>query len=333
MKQAAVLPLDTFQPPIDRFSRFVKRTFLGQAFATTSLLAFLCVALFSLLFGSDFLVATAVALAIACAFLFYILRLYIKEQVVRQALTTKQTIEELAGPLHLETEELADLFSRLALSIRYLPSHLITWPAPFTSLATLANRLLTFVAWKPLHTLAEVLFLSALDAHIARIKSAPTNLHYHASLANCYVMLSTHYLEPLKSKPLLPMPSLFISKKTAETLTEKARASSASAIEELSILSSFAPEQLWVHDQLAISYRELEMPEKEIEECETIIRLAPDDHQALLRLGILYFRQGMNAKGLEVFERLTNIQPLLSEELIGHYGAYKPILEPLAAGS
>jgi tetratricopeptide (TPR) repeat protein len=329
MKQEIVSQLSIYQPAIDQFSRFVKKTFLGQALATIALVFFLLIALVSCFCGKDFLVAVATAISIASAFLFYLLRLYIKEQVIRQSLSTKQSIEETAAPFSLDTEELADLFSRLALSVRFLPSYLITWPAPFASLANLANRMLTFLAWQPLHTLAEVLFLSALDAHISRIKSEPTNLHYHASLANCYVMLSTHYLEPIKSKPLLPAPSIFISQKTADTLNAKARASSTSAIEELSILSCFAPDQLWVHDQLAISYRELEMPEKEIEECENIIRLSPDDHQALLRVGILYFKQGKNAKGLEVYERLKQIQPLLADELIGHYGAYKPILEPL----
>jgi hypothetical protein len=73
------------------------------------------------------------------------------------------------------------------------------------------------------------------------------------------------------------------------------------------------------------------MPDKEIEECEMIISLCPDDHQALLRLGILYFRQGKNAKGLEVYERLKPIQPLLAEELIGHYGAYTSLFETKVA--
>ena len=227
----------------------------------------------------------------------------------------------------LEAGERAELYARLALSIRPLSANLVPAPAWLAFLVTPCNRLIGYVAWQPLHILSEVLFLSAINQHISRIKTAPTNLQYHACLANCYVMLANHYQEPIKTRPLMAWPGILLTPRTRLILETKGRASSTSAIEELTILSSFAPDQLWVHNQLAISYRELEMPEREIEECETIIRLCPDDHASLLRLGTLYFRQGKNAKGLEVYERLKPIQPLLAEELISHYGAYKPLLE------
>ena len=321
------LSIDRFRPAIDQFSLFVKKGFVAKALVALVFIGMMVICTFGYVFNSDFIVAVTLACAILLAFLFYLLNTYIQESTITKALSTKERIEEIIAPDDLDAGEVGELFSRLALSIRPIPSHFFHSPQWLSLLITPCNRLISYIAWKPLHTLSEVFFLAAIDQYIGRIKTAPTNLQYHASLANCYVMLANHYLEPIKTQPHMTWPGIFLSQQTRSVLETKGRASSTSAIEELSILSSFAPDQLWVHDQLAISYRELEMPEREIEECEIIIALCPDDHQALLRLGTLYFRQGKNAKGLEVYESLKPIQPQLAEELIGHYGAYAPLLK------
>lgn len=315
------LSIDRFLPAIDQFTRSIKRAYVVQGIAALVLIGMLCIGAVGFAFSSDFIVALSLACIILLTFLFYLLHIYVKENTLKQAIATKERIEAIVAPDNLDAGELAEVYARLALSIRSLPNHLLTSPQWLLFLLQPCNRLLGYVAWQPLHILAEVLFLSAINEHISRIKTAPTNLQYHAALANCYVMLANHYFEPMKSHPLMPWPGILLTPRTKAILEAKGRSGSNSAIEELTILSSFAPDQLWVHDQLAISYRELEMPEYEIQECETIIKLCPDDHKALLRLGILYFRQGKNAKGLEVYERLKPIQPLLAEELISHYGA------------
>ena len=321
--------IDRFRPAIAQFTLCVKKEYVAKGLLILLFVCLTLIAIVGYIVNLEFVVALAVAGVILAGFLFHLLNLYVEENLIRQAFLAKQRIEELMAPDGLDAGEMGELFSRLALSIRPIASHL--WKAPqwLSFVTTPCNRLLCFVAWKPLHTLAEVLFLASVDQYISRIKGAPTNLQFHASLANCYVMLANHYQEPVKTKPLMAWPGIFLTSRVRELLETKGRASSNSAIEELSILKSFAPDQLWVHDQLAISYRELEMPEREIEECEAIIALCPDDHQALLRLGTLYFRQGMNAKGLSIYERLKPIQPLLAEELISHYGAYTPLLNPL----
>jgi tetratricopeptide (TPR) repeat protein len=323
------LGIERFLPAINQYTRSVKKAYSAKGILVLVLFFMLLLGAFGFICSSDFVVAIAIASTVLLAFLFYLLHIYVKEGIVRLALATKERIDEIAAPDNLEAGEQAELYARLALSIRSLPLRLLKGPSCLSFLTTPCNRLIGYVAWQPLHTLSEVLFLSSINQHISRIKTAPTNLQYHASLANCYVMLANHYLEPMKTSPFMTWPGLLLTPRTRLILETKGRASSTSAIEELTILSSFAPDQLWVHDQLAISYRELEMPEREIEECETIIRLCPDDQQALLRLGTLYFRQGRNAKGLEVYERLKPIQPLLAEELISHYGAYKPLLESI----
>ena len=320
----SISAIDRYQPSIDGFTASLKKGYAAKGIAVALFFLTLCTAVIGFVVGADSVVALAIAFAILLAFLFHLLSVYIEEGTVKEALATKQQIEALMEQNQLPAEEQGEIYARLALSVRTTCAHVFT-PQPWCSfLVAPLNRLMSYVSWRPLHILSEVLFMAAIDQHISRIKAAPTDLKCHAALANCYVMLANHYFEPIKTKQFMPWPGILLTRRIAEELEAKGRASSHSAIEELSILSAFAPDQLWVHDQLAISYRELEMPEKEIEECEAIIKLCPDDHQALLRLGILYFREGRHARGLEVYERLKPIQPLLADELIGHYGAYKP---------
>lgn len=320
------ISIDPFLPLLDPFRRQVQKTFFAKGVIIALLCCMVLLTLVGLIFTIDAVVAISLASIMLLIFLFYVTRLYLKESLLHSALDVKKQIEEKAIKDSLDGAERADLFSRLALSTRFLPVALIQLPGCPKFFNEFVNRLLTFIAWSPLHTLAEVFFLAACDEEITLIKKDPTNLSLHAALANLYVMLSHHYMEPIKAKPLLPWPGILLTQSLRASLEFKAEMSSKNALEELTILQSFAPDELWVHDQLAISYKELKMPEKEIEECEAILRLCPDDHQACLRLGILYFSQGKNAKGLELYERLKQVQPILAEELIEEYGAYHPMI-------
>ena len=62
--------------------------------------------------------------------------------------------------------------------------------------------------------------------------------------------------------------------------------------------------------------------EEEIKEYETILSLCPDDKDTLFKLGMLYFQQGFNAKGLRAYERLKRSNYRKAEDLIKFYGAY-----------
>ncbi len=103
-------------------------------------------------------------------------------------------------------------------------------------------------------------------------------------------------------------------------LKRKFRATAERAIEEFKILNAYAPNDPWVHAQLAYSYHDLQMPEEEMKEYETIIRLCPDDKETLFKLGVLYFQQGLNAQGLRVYEELKSSHYQKAEILIQHYG-------------
>jgi hypothetical protein len=63
------------------------------------------------------------------------------------------------------------------------------------------------------------------------------------------------------------------------------------------------------------------MHKEEITEYETILKLCPEDKQILFRLGILCFQQGENARGLQIYEQLKEMQFSRADELIDFYDA------------
>ena len=144
----------------------------------------------------------------------------------------------------------------------------------------------------------------------------------HAALANAYVMLSSLYTDPRKSEShdeerwVSPDRSSLQMQKQFRTTAER-------AIEEFKILSDYAPDDPWVHLQLAYSYRDLQMPEEEIREYEVVLKLRPDDKETLFKLGMLYFQQGKNANGLRVYELLKRTNYDKAESLIKFYGTYE----------
>jgi len=263
--------------------------------------------------GSDLITALSLLTLIVLIFLFYFFYTNTKEYVVQNAAHTALLLDRNLTALTPDTK--AEELLSTALSIPCLP--------PKLSRFSFLNRAYGLFLWQPFHILVELLLIKATEHLITQVKLLPTNLHYHASLANLYITLSSHYTRPLSGQK-----NIFLLPSTKKELEQKSKIASNRAIEELSILRSFAPNELWVHDQLAISYRELSLPQKEIEEYETILTLNPEDYNALLRLGVLYFRQGEIAKGLEIYERLNDVQPLLAETLINHYGSYNPSTTP-----
>ena len=145
-----------------------------------------------------------------------------------------------------------------------------------------------------------LLLQAAIDEHLKQIRLTPTDLEVHASLANTYVALSKIYKGPFFEK--------------------KYRMTARLAMEEFCILSHYAPNDPWVHEQLAAGYHDLNMPEEEMREMETLLKLKSQDKEILYRLGALYFNQGMNAKGLQVYEELQKANFKKAEDLITSYG-------------
>jgi tetratricopeptide (TPR) repeat protein len=195
-------------------------------------------------------------------------------------------------------------------------------PFLLKSLAPTFERFSCFCHWKDLHRMKELLLTTAVEEHLKAVKCEPTNLEVHASLANAYVMLSSLYADPRKYHDYDEERYLPEERLTAE-MEAKFRATAERAIEEFKILNDYAPEDPWVHVQLAYSYHDLHMPEEEIREYEIVLSLRPNDKDTLFKLGMLYFQQGMNAKGLRVYEQLKRTHYKKAENLIKFYGSYE----------
>lgn len=193
-------------------------------------------------------------------------------------------------------------------------------PAWLSAIAPTMEKLSCWLHWQDLHLIKELLLQTSVNEHLKLIKCQPINLEAHAALANAYVMLSGLYIDPRKidgydDERWIP------AGKYEEAFEKKFRATAECAIEEFKILNEYAPDDPWVHNQLAYSYRDLQMPLEEIKEYETIYKLNPDDKDNLYKLGILYFQQGLNAKGLRVYEELKKSQYQKIDHLIKQYGS------------
>lgn len=149
----------------------------------------------------------------------------------------------------------------------------------------------------------EILFLVSITEHVQLIKETPTNLEAHASLANAYVALSKIYQGESKA------------------MQEKFKTASSKAIQEFKILDHYSPNDPWVQAQLATCFHDLKMFKEEIQYYENILMLCPDDKQIMFRLGVLYFQQGLNAKGLRIYEQLKDMGFSRIDELIDFYDA------------
>jgi tetratricopeptide (TPR) repeat protein len=171
--------------------------------------------------------------------------------------------------------------------------------------------------WKDVLMMQEMLMQRAIDEHIELIRENPTDLSVHTSLANAYIASSKIYTER-------PLPATFNSSMISKLLnrpflSEKSAKATQKAIEELKILDDLAPNDPWVHAQLANCYHHLNLHDEEIHEYEILLNLRPSDKEILHRLGLLYFKLGKNAKGLTIYKRLHQIDAAEGKHLLHHY--------------
>lgn len=193
-----------------------------------------------------------------------------------------------------------------------------------SKLKKLSETLSTHAHWHDVFKIREMLLLTAIEEHIRLIRYTPTDIETHTSVASAYVSLSKLYLDYKHLLEEFPKRAKF--QKLIYIFEQKFREAAELAAEEFKILNDYAPNDPWIHSQLAKSYHDLEMLEEEIKEYEIIIQLRPNDMEVLYRLGVLYFQQGLNAKGLKVYDQLCRANFKKAEDLISHYGSFH--LEP-----
>ena len=200
---------------------------------------------------------------------------------------------------------IAEALSKLSSYLQDFEWNFYKVPKIFSPFSTAVSRFSAYCHGEDVFKMKLLLLHAAVDEHLKQVRISPTDLEVHASLANTYVSLSQLYRGPLSA--------------------EKYRMTARLAIEEFCILSQYAPNDPWVHEQLALGYRDLGMPEEEMREVELLLQLKPQDKEILCRLGALYFKQGMNAKGLQIYQELRRANFKKAEDLIASYGSFSKI--------
>jgi tetratricopeptide (TPR) repeat protein len=313
---------------VKRFVHISKIYVLFNWFFLT--LAVVEVFLFLLFFahwGQTSFLAINLAVIFLTIFSYFVLRLYFKSQKPVQILQLRDKYISVCKDTAGYRKGDPASYLALAKALFKLVSRLLNQEYRFyrvpSKLEGVWEKLSCWWHWEDVHKMRELLFFSAIEEHIELIKCEPMNLEYHAALANAYVMLSNLYIDPRRNEGF-ESDRWVPAERYSEEMQQKFRQTAERAVEELKILNEYSPNDPWVHVQLAYNYHDLQMVEEEIHEYEEVIRLCPEDFDTLFKLGELYFRQGMNAKGLKAYETLKHSRHGKSENLIQFYGVYAP---------
>lgn len=304
-----------------RRSLFIHGLFVG--FGVLEIAAFISGFAF---FARSYALALLLAAIFFTFFSYFLYRLY--EQTQRQPWFASLVDEYRASIYaHLDGDDevserhmaVATAFVRLANRLHAKEYAYYRPPRFFSSLAPALERFSCWYHWADILCMQEMLLQASVAEQIELVKTDPTSLEAHAHLANAYVMLSGLYIDPRKTEGYegdrwIP------AEKYTPAMQEKFRETAEKAIEEFKILCDYAPDDPWVHFQLAYSYHDLQMPLQEIREYETILSLTPEDSDVLFKLGVLYFEQGMNSLGLRIYEKLIQKDSKKGLALIANYG-------------
>jgi len=309
------------QPVLPRFDRLIQSyVFLNLAFFSAIAIETVLLLVFFTFLVKSSLLAFGLAALFLTLFSYFIFRLYYQtakperlKEIRDQFVNSCKTVVNYREGEAQHHMAVAQACSRLADN---LPGKELSYYRPPKWLETAAPTFEKFSAWwhwQDVHRMRELLLQQSVEEYIKMVKCEPTSMEIHAALANAYVMLSSIYALPARDDPWLQYD------KYTQSLPEKFRSTAQKAIEEFKIISDYAPNDPWVHLQLAYSYHDLNMPLEEIREYESIVRLNPDDKEALYKLGALYFSQGMNAKGLRIYDELRKSNFKKAESLIKLY--------------
>jgi tetratricopeptide (TPR) repeat protein len=323
------------QPLLPQFERVMKSyVFFNLFFFLLGMVELVLIVTFFTFIAKSAILALCLAIVFLTFFSYFILKVYYQTKKPEQLLEAKERYLSACKNLlnHQEGRPehhiaLANACCKLADSLHnreYMMYQLPRWLNP---LQLSLEKFSCWWHWQDIHNFKELLLMTAVDENIKLVKCEPTSLEVHTSLANAYVMLSGLYVDYRKldgyDEERWVSPERFSPKMEA-----KFRSVAERAIEEFKVLGDYAPNDPWVHSQLAYSYRDLQMPKEEIKEYETILKLNPGDRDALYKLGVLYFQQGLNAQGLRIYEELKRTHYQKAESLMEYYGLFKPFVYP-----
>ncbi len=311
------------------FSSFIfqcKNCFRFYAYFHVLFISFLSIQLLSfLLFFSYFSKSIACASALALFFLtlfsYFVLLFFFQGKKPQQLLSIRNTLLQSCQTLFIEKNstdtphlQLAQIILQSITLLSQEEHHFYKKEALLTPLTPLSGKCKIRLHWKNFHAMKEFLFSLILEEITDHIKEKPLDLKAHALLAETYLQHSILYLPPeISSLPWIP------TEYFSSIFHQKFLACSTRAIEECSILEEYGEKNIWLYTKLTKIYQLQGSIEKEIQSQEKLLSLSFNDQEALLRLGILYFKQGDNAKGLKIYKELQTNFPLEAAQLIEHY--------------
>lgn len=317
-------------PILPQFERLMKSyVFFNMIFLSLGSIEFLLMISFFTFLTQSAVLAISLGLVFLTFFSYFILKIYLqtkkpeqyREIINRYLQACKVNINYKEG--HPEHHiALANACCKLADTLHGKEYAFYQLPRLLKPLKIYIEQFSCWWHWQDVHRFKELLLMISIEENIKLVKCEPTSLEVHAALANAYVMLSGLYIDPRKlgydEERWIP------NERYTPQTEEKFRVTAQRAIEEFKVLNDYAPNDPWVHAQLAYSYRDLQMPAEEIKEYETILKLNPGDRDTLYKLGLLYFQQGLNAQGLRIYEELKRTNYKKAESLMENYGLYNP---------
>lgn len=276
------------------------------ALAFGELVAFLVLSYLS----KSLLIAISLAALCLSAFTYFLMRFYLeakKPQQMAEILTSYVHACREIGGEKTTSLTLAQMLHHLGDTLD-IPRNLIS----SSFLETFFQKLRIWMHWKEVHEMKELLLQETISYYIEMVKREPLDLQLHASLAQVYLSLAKLYRA---SEEWEWTPAEF----GLQLMQEKYEENMERTIQEFKILDFLAPNDAWVHAQLADVYKELNMVEQEIEEYEILMEISPNDHELLFRLGVLYFQKRETAKALLLYQKLKDANSPRAGELINHY--------------
>ncbi len=318
---------ESFRKKFLFFTRFHAMFHIG--FLSLAVIEVFCLLLFFSFLAKSSLVAFALAFLFLTVFSYFVLLFYFQAKKPQQFIELKEgflSACRAAIASHPHTHEHSTLFLSAITSCSSLLNRQETayydFLRAFPTLAHLMEKLSIWLHWEDVFIMREQLLLANIAETILLVKNFPGAPEPHAALAEAYKELSKIYQHPHKANPKNRL--AFVPKEySSQLMKQKFQITANRAIEEFSILANYLPKDPWVHAQLAQIYHDLEKHKEEIEEYEILLSFAPSDREILFRLGVLYFQQGLNAKGLKIFEELKQSKDKKADELIHFYDAFR----------
>jgi hypothetical protein len=318
LEQEREIDYSLYQQNLPQFYKATVNDFkkVSKSFVTFNLVFSLAITIELILFFS-FLplltksswIAISIGSLIVTCFTYVILYFYFQARKPDHFLDLKNRLIQsckiiLSVPAGLSTHHLsiASTLNKLSSYLQDFEQNFYRIPSFLTPYTSWINAFSEFAYKEDVQMMQKILLEASIIEHMQQIKSTPTDLEVHASLGFTYVNLSK-----------------LLKKANLESEFNKI---ASLAIEEFTILSQYAPNDPWVHEQLANGYHDLNMFDEEIKEMEILQNLKSNDKEILYKLGILYFKKGLNAKGLKIYEDLLTSYAHKAEDLIQYYGQH-----------